>query len=140
MRDPAELEREAEAAAAAGRHDEALARLREAREARRGEARQPGLLRSYAALGRCHLAAGQLDEAESAARTAIQQARVFGDPRELGLGLLLLGRVLARTPRSDRALLAFTEAVSCLRGRDEGAEAEAAEALRAVTRVPGGAR
>ncbi len=140
MPDPKAIEDRAQAAAAAGNHEEAVALLREARESWRARGRQPELLRAYAAIGRQHLAAGELDEAESAARTSIQQARVWSDPLELGRSLLLLGQILARTPRTDRALLAFTEASGCLSGRDDSAYAEAADELRRLQRVQGGAR
>lgn len=140
MSTPADLERQAAAAAADDRREDALDLLRRAREAWRAEGRQPELLRAYAALARQHLAWGQLDEAESAARTAIQQARVWGDPVELGRSLLALGRALARTPRTDRALMALTEASACLRARDPAAFEEAASALRALSKVTGGHR
>ena len=45
---------------------------------------QPMLLRAYAALAYWHLEWGQADEAESAARVAVQQARAWNDPAELG--------------------------------------------------------
>ncbi len=112
--------------------------LRAAREEgrRRG---QPHLLRAYVALAVGHLAAGEPDAAESAARVAVQQARAWGDPGELGEALFALGRVLAATERADRALLHLTESVACLEraGREAG---PARAALAALGRVPGGAR
>ena len=114
--------------------------LRGAVEAARAGPGQPRLLRAYRALGEGYLAAGRLDEAESALRTSVQQARIWDDAVDLGLSLLGLGRVLARTPRTDRALLAFTEAVGALRGKDEDAAAAATRALTALSDVPGDAR
>jgi hypothetical protein len=108
--------------------------------AARSSHRQPRLLRAYAALAGGYLGAGRLDEAESAWRTSIQQARVCGTPEDLGRGLLGLARTLVRTARTDRALLAGTEAVACLRGRDAAAAEEAATLVASLSRVPGGAR
>ena len=114
--------------------------LREHVEKARAARRQPELLRAYAALGAGYLAAGRLDEAESAWRTAIQQARVMGDPTDLGRALLGLARTLARTERTDRALLHYTEAIHCLAACDEAAREAAASEMAALGRVPGGAR
>jgi tetratricopeptide (TPR) repeat protein len=127
------------ALADAGRREPAVHFLRAARERYRALARQPELLRAYGALGCWHRAWNEPDEAESALRTAIQQARTHGDDRELGLWLRELGRTLAPS-RPDRALLAFVEAVACLRGRDEEACAGASEELRRLQQVPGGHR
>lgn len=114
--------------------------LRLVLETRRAEGRQPGLLCAYRQLGCAYLAAGRLDEAESALRTAIAQARIHGDDLETGLGLLELGRAQRRLERSDRALLAYTEAAGCLVGRDAAALAAATEEVRTLGSVPGGAR
>jgi tetratricopeptide (TPR) repeat protein len=113
---------------------------REALAAARAGARQPDLLRAYRRLGRCYLATGRVDEAESALRTAIAQARIHGDRREVGLGLLELGHAQRELGRADRALLAFTEAAGCLKGLDPAAWAAAGHALQALTSAPGGAR
>ncbi|MFM8385917.1 MAG: hypothetical protein ACKOCB_03705 [Planctomycetia bacterium] len=123
-----------------GRRDETLAALREAREAARPLG-QPLLLRAYVALAHWHAAFGQADEAESDARVAVQQARTWADPAELGQALVQLARVLARTPRTDRALLAYTEGVAALEqaGRATAAAAARAE-LEALAAVPPGAR
>jgi tetratricopeptide (TPR) repeat protein len=123
-----------------GRREEALAALREAREAAR-LAGQPMLLRAYGGLATWHAEWGQLDEAESAARVGVQQARAWGDAGELGSALLTLARVLARSSRTDRALLHFTEAAALLEqaGRPEAA-AEAKAGLSALAAVPPGAR
>lgn len=114
--------------------------LRAALEAARATRRQPDLLRAYAALGAGYLAGDRIDEAESAYRTAVQQARITAGPLDLGRALLGLARTLARTPRTDRALLHYTEAVACLRGRDDALAAEAAGELAGLGQVPGGAR
>ena len=108
--------------------------------AARASRRQPALLRAYADLAAGYHALGRTDEAESAWRTSIQQARVAGDAVDLGRALLGLARTLARTPRTDRALLHFTEAIACLAERDEGTRAQAITEMRALGRVPGGAR
>ncbi len=116
--------------------------LRAALEAARAGRLQPALLRAYAALAAAYLAAGDLSPAESAWRTAVAQARISAGPLDLGRGLLGLARTLARTPRTDRALLHYTEAIACLQGLPEG-QAEAAEARTEVAQlgsVPGGAR
>lgn len=117
----------------------ALDALRRAREEARRRG-QPALLRAYAALAAAHRGRGEGDEAESAARVAVQQARIWGDPAELGLCLLELARALVRTPRADRALLHYTEAVGLLEaaGRPEAAAARAE--AQALGTVPGGAR
>jgi len=120
--------------------DATLRGLREALEQRRAEGRQPALLRAYADLGRAYLAADRVDEAESALRTAIAQARIWGDPVELGLPLIDLGRAQCSLERRDRALLAFTEAAGCLSDRHAEGHAAASVELRALGRVPGGAR
>jgi len=120
--------------------DETIAARRAALEARRAEGRQPGILRAYADLGRAYLAADRVAEAESALRTAIAQARIWGDPVETGLGLLELGRAQRRLERPDRALMAFTEAAGCLGGRHEEGHAAAASELQALGSAPGGAR
>ena len=117
-----------------------LERLRTALEAARATRAQPALLRAYADLGAGYLAAGRLGEAESAWRTAVAQARICAGPEDLGRALLGLARTLARTPRTDRALLHYTEAVACLQGRDEARAAEARAELAGLGRVPGGAR
>ncbi|MFM8978996.1 MAG: hypothetical protein ACKOSS_00805, partial [Planctomycetia bacterium] len=123
-----------------GRRDEALAALREARETARPLG-QPLLLRAYVALAHWHAAFGQLDEAESDARVAVQQARTWADAGELGGALVQLARVLARTPRTDRALLAYTEGVAALEQGGRGpAAAEARRELEALAAVPPGAR
>jgi hypothetical protein len=117
----------------------ALAVLRETLEQSR-RAGQPMLLRGYRALAQGHLACGQGDEAESAARVSVQQARIWGEPGDLGESLLQLARVLAKTARTDRALLHYTEAVALL---DQAARPTAAEAraeLAGLGAVPGGAR
>src|SRR5688500_5131238 len=79
-----------------GRRDDALAMLRLNRERSR-RAGQPMLLRAYRALAYWHLEWGQGDEAESAARVAVQQARIWREPGDLGESLLQLARVLAKT-------------------------------------------
>jgi tetratricopeptide (TPR) repeat protein len=114
--------------------------LRAALESARATRGQPDLLRAYRALGEGYLAAEQLDEAESAFRTSVQQARIWNDARDLGLALLGLGRTLVKTGRTDRALLAFTEAVGSLHGVDAEATEAAAAEVRALRDVPGGAR
>lgn len=114
--------------------------LRVALETSRAAGRQPGLLRAYRDLGRAYLAAARLDEAESALRTAIAQARIHGDDLETGLGLLELGRAQRGLDRADRALLAYTEAAGCLAGRDPVALAAASAELCALGSAPGGAR
>ena len=114
--------------------------LRLALEVRRAGGRQPGLLRAYRQLGCAYLAADRLDEAESALRTAIAQARIHGDDLETGLGLLELGRAQHRLERADRALLAYTEAAGCLAGLDPAALAAATAEVRTLGSVPGGAR
>lgn len=121
-----------------GRRDEALAALREAREHSRLVG-QPALLRAYGGLSVWHLAWGQVDEAESAARVAVQQARAWGDPGELGTALVQLGQTLARAGRADRALLALTEGIACLQKAGKPAR-EAEAALAALSSAPGGAR
>lgn len=120
------------------RREEALEALRSARERSRAVG-QPMLLRAYRGLAYWHLAWGQADEAESAARVAVQQARSWADAAELGEALLQLARVLARTQRTDRALLHFTEGVACLERAGQDASAAKAE-LAALSTVPGGAR
>lgn len=121
------------------RREEALAALREAREAARAVG-QPMLLRAYTGLAHWHAAWGQLDEAESAARVGVQQARAWGDGGELGAALLTLARVLAKTPRTDRALLHYTEAAALLEQAGRPAAAEAKAELAALAAVPPGAR
>jgi tetratricopeptide (TPR) repeat protein len=118
-----------------GRRDEALGMLKESRELSR-VAGQPMLLRAYAALAYWHLAWGQGDEAESAARVAVQQARAWNDPGELGACLLQLARVLARTDRTDRALLHYTEAISLLDGPRPAQAAEARTEVAGLSAVP----
>lgn len=118
-----------------GRRAEALAMLREARERSR-VAGQPMLLRAYSALATWHLEWGQVDEAESAARVAVQQARAWNDPGELGACLLQLARVLARTDRTDRALLHYTEATLLLDGSRPALAAEARAESAALAAVP----
>jgi tetratricopeptide (TPR) repeat protein len=118
----------------------AIADLRVGLEARRTEGRQPGLLRAYRQLGCAYLAEERLDEAESALRTAIAQARIHGDPLEIGQGLLELGRAQRGLGRADRALLAYTEAAGCLAGLDSAALAAATAGLQSLGSVPGGAR
>ncbi len=117
-----------------------LQALRDALEAARAGPGQPALLRAYRALGEGYLASGSIDEAESAFRTSVQQARIWNDARDLGLALLGLGRTLARTERTDRALLAFTEAVGSLHGLDDEAARAAAAEIQGLRDVPGGAR
>jgi len=121
------------------RKDEALAALREAREAARLVG-QPMLLRAYGALAYWHQHWGESDEAESAARVAVQQARVWADPGELGATLVQLGRILAKTARTDRALLHFTEGVPLLEQAGRPDAAEARKELTALGTVPPGAR
>ena len=120
--------------------DADLQALRATLERVRLSRRQPELLRAYAALGAGYLTAGRIDEAESAWRTAVQQARICAGAADLGRSLLGLARTLMRTPRTDRALLHYTEAVHALTGSDEAARAEAAAEMAALGRVPGGAR
>ena len=120
--------------------DPTIEALRTALAAARAGRRQPQLLRAYAALGAGYFAADRLSEAESAWRTAVQQARIAAGPLDLGRALLGLARTLARTPRTDRALLHYTESVAQLRGRDDEAAAAAAAELAALGHVPGGAR
>jgi len=120
--------------------DAYLVALRAALAAARAAHRQPDLLHAYRTLGEGYLAVGRVDEAESALRTSVQQARIVGDDVALGRGLLGLARALGRTARTDRALLAYTEAVASLRGRDEAAAAEAGAEMCALGKVPGGAR
>jgi tetratricopeptide (TPR) repeat protein len=122
-----------------GRRDEALALLKESRELSR-VAGQPMLLRAYSALAYWHLEWGQADEAESAARVAVQQARAWNDPAELGASLLQLARVLAKTDRTDRALLHYTEAIPLLDGPRPGQAAEARAESAALASVPPAAR
>lgn len=117
-----------------------LARLRREREAARAAGRQPELLRAYRGLAAALLEAGAFGEAESAARTAVQQARVGDDPAELGECLLGLARVLARTPRTDRALLHYTEALALLAGPRPALAAQAREEAAGLSRVPPGGR
>ena len=117
-----------------------LAARREAVEARRAEGRQPALLAAYRDLGEAYVEAGRLDEGESALRTSVQQGRTRSDPTELGLSLLALGHAMRARGRADRALLAYTEAAASLAGRDTEAHTQAAEALRGLGSVPGGAR
>ena len=114
--------------------------LRSALASARADGRQPNLLRAYRSLGQGYLAAARVDEGESALRTAIAQARIHGDPLELGLGLLELGRAQCTLGRPDRALLAYTEAAGCLRELDPEAHQVASDELRALTSAPGGAR
>jgi tetratricopeptide (TPR) repeat protein len=118
-----------------GRRDDALAMLREARERSRA-AGQPMLLRAYSALAYWHLEWGQADEAESAARVAVQQARAWNDPGELGASLLQLARVLVRTDRTDRALLHYTEATALLDAARPAQAAQARAEAAALTAVP----
>jgi tetratricopeptide (TPR) repeat protein len=122
-----------------GRREEALAALREAREAARLVG-QPMLLRAYGALAHWHAEWGQHDEAESAARVGVQQARAWGDGGELGAALLTLARTLAKTPRTDRALLHYTEAVALLEQAGRAGAAEAKAELGRLAAVPPGAR
>jgi tetratricopeptide (TPR) repeat protein len=122
-----------------GRREEALAALRESREAAR-KVGQPMLLRAYGALAYWHQEWGQPDEAESAARVAVQQARVWADPGELGAALVQLGRVLVRTARTDRALLHLTEGVALLEQAGRPQAVEVRRELSALTSVPPGAR
>lgn len=121
-----------------GRREEALGALREARELSRAVG-QPALLRAYWGLSFWHLAWGQLDEAESAARVAIQQARAWGEPGELGTVLVQLGQTLAKAGRADRALLALTEGIACLEKAGRPVR-EAEAALAALSSAPGGTR
>jgi len=114
--------------------------LRTALEARRAEGRQPALLAAYRRLGEAYVSAGRPHEGESALRTSIQQARVHGNPAELGAGLLALGRALLVLGQRDRALLAYTEASQCWADVDESSRRQAEQALRALGSVPGGAR
>jgi len=117
-----------------------LAALRAAREEARRLGQQPALLHAYLALSEAHLLRGEVDEAESAARTAIQQARACALPGDLGRGLLALARALARTPRLDRALLHYTEALPLLAAHDPDAHAEALGEAQRIGHVPSGAR
>ena len=118
---------------------EALAKLRLERERSR-RVGQPMLLRAYRALAYWHLEWGQFDEAESAARVAVQQARTWGEAGDLGESLLQLARVLAKTARTDRALLHYTEAVALLEQAGSPSATEAKAELAALGAVPGGAR
>jgi hypothetical protein len=119
--------------------EEALAMLRLSRERSR-RAGQPMLLRAYRALAHGHLEWGQGDEAESAARVAVQQARIWGEPGDLGESLLQLARVLGKTARTDRALLHYTEAVALLEQAGRTSASEARTEMAALGAVPGGAR
>jgi|GEM_PF-4277227 len=121
------------------RREEALAALREAREAAR-KVGQPMLLRAYVGLATWHLEWGQTDEAESAARVAVQQARVWADPGELGSTLVALARVLVKTARTDRALLHYTEGVALLQQAARPEAAQARTELGLLSAVPPGAR
>lgn len=120
-----------------------LEALRAARERARALG-QPHLLRAYAALAAGHLVGGQLDEAESAARVAVQQARTWAEPADLGRALVLLARILARGQRTDRALLHYTEGLAWLeRAGTPAARAEADAArpeVSALSDVPPDAR
>ncbi len=117
-----------------------LRRLRAQREAARARGSQPALLRAYRALADALRELGHLDEAESAARTSVQQARVMHDDVELGESLLALARVLAGTHRTDRALLHYTEATALLAAaRPQLAQAAARESAT-LSAVPPGAR
>lgn len=118
----------------------AIQERRAAVETARATRSQPELLQAYAALGRGYLAEDRIGDAESAFRTAVAQARITAGPLDLGHALLGLARTLARTPRTDRALLHYTEAVACLQGRDDERAAEARAEIAALGRVPGGAR
>jgi hypothetical protein len=117
-----------------------LGALRAAREEARRIGAQPGLLRSYLALSEAHLLRGEVDEAESAARTAVQQARACSLPADLGRGLVALARALARTPRLDRALLHYTEALPLLAAHDPETHAVALGEAQRIGDVPSGAR
>lgn len=117
----------------------AIAALQAARERARALG-QPGLLRAYVALAGARLAAGRLDEAESDARAAVQQARAWGDPVELGVALVALARALARTARTDRALLHYTEALGLLIPAGHPLAEDARREAAALSAVPGGAR
>jgi tetratricopeptide (TPR) repeat protein len=118
---------------------ETIARLQADRERARLLG-QPGLLQAYVALSAARLEAGHLSEAESDARVAVQQARVWADASELGLALLQLARALARTERTDRALLHYTEALACLGPLDHPLVDVVRREAALLGAVPGGAR
>ena len=118
----------------------AIQELRAALEAARATRLQPDLLRAYAALGAGYLAEERIGDAESAFRTAVAQARINAGPLDLGRALLGLARTLARTERTDRALLHYTEASACLQGRDDALAGEARSEIAGLGDVPGGAR
>lgn len=122
----------------AERNHERLEALRAERERRRGMG-QPHLLRAYVELSLEHLRQGQGDEAESAVRAAVQQARAWADPAELGACLVQLARTQAHLKRSDRALLAYTEGLAHLALAGHDVRDVRAE-LEALGRVEGGAR
>jgi tetratricopeptide (TPR) repeat protein len=126
--------------AQAGRKDRALACILDALERYRRIGAQPDLLRAHENVGFHRLERGEFSEAESSFRNAVQQARALGDPAELGTCLLWLGRALVREGRSDRALLAFTEANACLARAASPLEAEARDELASIRSVRGGAR
>jgi tetratricopeptide (TPR) repeat protein len=125
---------------AAGRGDQAVTWILDALERRRRLARQPDLLRAHLNAGWYRLDRGETERAESCFRVAVQQARTFADPAELGTALLWLGRAVHRGGRPDRALLAWTESLANLERAGSPLAAEAAAEIRAVRGVPGGAR
>lgn len=114
--------------------------LRAKREAARARGSQPALLQAYRALADALRELGQLDEAESSARTSVQQARVMHDDVELGESLLALARVLVRTQRTDRALLHYTEAAALLAASRPRLAQAAAQESATLSAVPPGAR
>jgi tetratricopeptide (TPR) repeat protein len=124
----------------AGRSERAIAWIEEALERYRRIGEQPLLLRAHVNVGWYRLERGEAESAESAFRTAVQEARTFGDAAELGTSLLWLGRALARGGRTDRALLAFTEAIGHLERAGSGLRDEAELEIAALRSVPGGAR
>jgi tetratricopeptide (TPR) repeat protein len=144
------LERRAEGAVAAnnlayhharaGRSDHALRWILDALEKNRRLGEQPALLRAHVNVGFYRLEREEHQEAESAFRIAVQQARAFGDARETGTALLWLARALARQGRADRALLAYTESLPHLVRAGSPLAPEAEAEMTAIASVPGGAR
>jgi tetratricopeptide (TPR) repeat protein len=123
-----------------GRPDRALSWILDSLERYRVLGRQPDLLRAHVNAGFYRLERGEMERAESSFRVAVQQARTYSDPGELGTCLLWLGRSLARGGRPDRALLAWTEALGHLQRAGSPLAEEASAEVAAVRGVPGGAR
>ncbi|MFN3428642.1 MAG: tetratricopeptide repeat protein, partial [Candidatus Sericytochromatia bacterium] len=103
------------AASAAGRHDEALAHFRRHLEASRAAGDDPGIYRALSNVGFSLRDLGRDDEAIA----ALDEAAALGRRYKLTWPLVQvvhpIGRIHAANRRTDRARVAFDEAIAILR-------------------------